>query len=157
MIINVRLNDCAFSFLISSQSRADLLTLGLAVTSILTGLVWLSIQPKSITPVKASLYAFCVLFSSTAMHTRYAHVHVKLNGSGLIYPWYWYQVDPQGVECQVFYSQLSEWVVSEIFWYSLLLFSFFTWFSHICMTFQWWVHKFLEFIPTYNDHITLVF
>ncbi|EOY00279.1 Cofactor assembly of complex C [Theobroma cacao] len=59
----------------SSQSRADLLTLGLAVTSILTGLVWLSIQPKSITPV-----------------------------------------DPQGVECQVFYSQLSEWVVSEIFW-----------------------------------------
>ncbi|XWS22528.1 hypothetical protein CRYUN_Cryun29cG0044200 [Craigia yunnanensis] len=35
----------------SSQSRADLLTLGLAVTNILTGLVWLSIRPKSITPV----------------------------------------------------------------------------------------------------------
>lgn len=35
----------------SSQSRADLLTLGLAVTNILTGLVWLSIRPKSVTPV----------------------------------------------------------------------------------------------------------
>ncbi|XP_023513804.1 protein COFACTOR ASSEMBLY OF COMPLEX C SUBUNIT B CCB4, chloroplastic [Cucurbita pepo subsp. pepo] len=35
----------------SSQSRADLLTLGLAVTNVLTGLVWLSIRPKSITPV----------------------------------------------------------------------------------------------------------
>ncbi|MED6186398.1 Protein COFACTOR ASSEMBLY OF COMPLEX C SUBUNIT B ccb4, chloroplastic, variant 2 [Stylosanthes scabra] len=35
----------------SSQSRADLLTLGLAVTNILTGLVWLSIRPKSIIPV----------------------------------------------------------------------------------------------------------
>lgn len=32
----------------SSQSRADLLTLGLAVTNILAGLVWLSIKPKSI-------------------------------------------------------------------------------------------------------------
>ncbi|XP_061360819.1 protein COFACTOR ASSEMBLY OF COMPLEX C SUBUNIT B CCB4, chloroplastic isoform X2 [Gastrolobium bilobum] len=35
----------------SSQSRADLLTLGLAVTNILTGLVWLSIRPKSVTEV----------------------------------------------------------------------------------------------------------
>ncbi|KAF9624686.1 hypothetical protein IFM89_012979 [Coptis chinensis] len=35
----------------SSQSRADLLTLGLAVTNILTGLVWLSIRPKSISAV----------------------------------------------------------------------------------------------------------
>ncbi|KAL0538954.1 hypothetical protein IC582_023125 [Cucumis melo] len=35
----------------SSQSRADLLTLGLAVTNVLAGLVWLSIRPKSITPV----------------------------------------------------------------------------------------------------------
>ncbi|CAN0925742.1 Protein COFACTOR ASSEMBLY OF COMPLEX C SUBUNIT B CCB4, chloroplastic [Linum grandiflorum] len=35
----------------SSQSRADLLTLGLAVTSILTGLVWLTIKPKSISVV----------------------------------------------------------------------------------------------------------
>ncbi|KAJ9187579.1 hypothetical protein P3X46_003019 [Hevea brasiliensis] len=35
----------------SSQSRADLLTLGLAVTNILTGLVWLTIRPKSISPV----------------------------------------------------------------------------------------------------------
>ncbi|KAF7829406.1 protein COFACTOR ASSEMBLY OF COMPLEX C SUBUNIT B CCB4, chloroplastic [Senna tora] len=35
----------------SSQSRADLLTLGLAVTNILTGLIWLSIRPKSITMV----------------------------------------------------------------------------------------------------------
>ncbi|KAK4598276.1 hypothetical protein RGQ29_015662 [Quercus rubra] len=35
----------------SSQSRSDLLTLGLAVTNILTGLVWLSIRPKSISVV----------------------------------------------------------------------------------------------------------
>ncbi|KDO82660.1 hypothetical protein CISIN_1g022217mg [Citrus sinensis] len=35
----------------SSQSRADLLAISLAVTSILTGLVWLSIRPKSITVV----------------------------------------------------------------------------------------------------------
>lgn len=35
----------------SSQSRADLLALGLAVTNILTGLVWLSIRPKIMTPV----------------------------------------------------------------------------------------------------------
>ncbi|KAJ9554374.1 hypothetical protein OSB04_018419 [Centaurea solstitialis] len=32
----------------SSQSRADLLTIGLAVTNILAGLVWLSIRPKTI-------------------------------------------------------------------------------------------------------------
>uniref|UniRef100_A0A803PCD1 Protein COFACTOR ASSEMBLY OF COMPLEX C SUBUNIT B CCB4, chloroplastic n=1 Tax=Cannabis sativa TaxID=3483 RepID=A0A803PCD1_CANSA len=32
----------------SSQSRADLLTLGLAVTNILAGLVWLSIRPKPV-------------------------------------------------------------------------------------------------------------
>ncbi|KAK4760458.1 hypothetical protein SAY87_005351 [Trapa incisa] len=37
----------------SSQSRADLLTLGLAVTNILAGLVWLSIRPKSISVVKS--------------------------------------------------------------------------------------------------------
>lgn len=36
----------------SSQSRADLLALGLAVTNLLTGLVWLSIRPKTITPVE---------------------------------------------------------------------------------------------------------
>ncbi|KAJ4711210.1 protein COFACTOR ASSEMBLY OF COMPLEX C SUBUNIT B CCB4, chloroplastic [Melia azedarach] len=35
----------------SSQSRADLLAIALAVTNILTGLVWLSIRPKSITVV----------------------------------------------------------------------------------------------------------
>ncbi|XP_058777209.1 protein COFACTOR ASSEMBLY OF COMPLEX C SUBUNIT B CCB4, chloroplastic [Vicia villosa] len=35
----------------SSQSRADLLTLGLAVTNILAGLVWLSIKPKTIAVV----------------------------------------------------------------------------------------------------------
>ncbi|XP_042056044.1 protein COFACTOR ASSEMBLY OF COMPLEX C SUBUNIT B CCB4, chloroplastic-like [Salvia splendens] len=35
----------------SSQSRADLLTLGLAVTNILNGLVWLSIRPKTISVV----------------------------------------------------------------------------------------------------------
>lgn len=36
----------------SSQSRADLLTLGLAVTNILAGLVWLSIRPKTISVVE---------------------------------------------------------------------------------------------------------
>ncbi|XP_024990901.1 protein COFACTOR ASSEMBLY OF COMPLEX C SUBUNIT B CCB4, chloroplastic isoform X1 [Cynara cardunculus var. scolymus] len=35
----------------SSQSRADLLTIGLAVTNILAGLVWLSIRPKTISVV----------------------------------------------------------------------------------------------------------
>lgn len=35
----------------SSQSRADLLTLALAVTNLLAGLVWLSIQPKYVSPV----------------------------------------------------------------------------------------------------------
>ncbi|KAJ4836778.1 Protein COFACTOR ASSEMBLY OF COMPLEX C SUBUNIT B ccb4, chloroplastic [Turnera subulata] len=35
----------------SSQSRADLLTLGLAVTNILAGLVWLTIRPKYISKV----------------------------------------------------------------------------------------------------------
>ncbi|XP_043707283.1 protein COFACTOR ASSEMBLY OF COMPLEX C SUBUNIT B CCB4, chloroplastic isoform X3 [Telopea speciosissima] len=35
----------------SSQSRADLLTLGLAVTNVLAGLVWLSIRPKSVSKV----------------------------------------------------------------------------------------------------------
>lgn len=40
-----------FHYPSSSQSRADLLTLGLAVTNILTGLVWLSIRPKSISVV----------------------------------------------------------------------------------------------------------
>ncbi|KVI05585.1 Protein of unknown function DUF2930 [Cynara cardunculus var. scolymus] len=37
----------------SSQSRADLLTIGLAVTNILAGLVWLSIRPKTISVVRA--------------------------------------------------------------------------------------------------------
>ncbi|KAM0932059.1 putative cofactor assembly of complex C subunit B, CCB2/CCB4 [Dioscorea sansibarensis] len=35
----------------SSQSRADILSLALAVTNILAGLVWLSIRPKNISPV----------------------------------------------------------------------------------------------------------
>ncbi|KAE8798440.1 Protein COFACTOR ASSEMBLY OF COMPLEX C SUBUNIT B CCB4, chloroplastic [Hordeum vulgare] len=35
----------------SSQSRADILTLALSVTDILAGLVWLSIRPKTISPV----------------------------------------------------------------------------------------------------------
>ncbi|KAI8527659.1 hypothetical protein RHMOL_Rhmol12G0093100 [Rhododendron molle] len=35
----------------SSQSRADLLTVGLAVTNILAGLVWLSIRPKTIVAI----------------------------------------------------------------------------------------------------------
>ncbi|KAJ4745744.1 cofactor assembly of complex C [Rhynchospora pubera] len=38
----------------SSQSRADILTLSLAATDILAGLVWLSIRPKYISPVAPS-------------------------------------------------------------------------------------------------------
>lgn len=45
--------------LCSSQSRADLLTLGLAVTNILNGLVWLSIRPKAISAVRT-----CVVIMS---------------------------------------------------------------------------------------------
>ncbi|CAI0386677.1 unnamed protein product [Linum tenue] len=47
----------------SSQSRADLLTLGLAVTSILTGLVWLTIKPKTISVVNP-LGVECRMISS---------------------------------------------------------------------------------------------
>ncbi|CAI0379562.1 unnamed protein product [Linum tenue] len=47
----------------SSQSRADLLALGLAVTSILTGLVWLTIKPKSISVVNP-LGVECRMISS---------------------------------------------------------------------------------------------
>ncbi|MBA0566904.1 hypothetical protein Golax_009149 [Gossypium laxum] len=47
----------------SSQSRADLLTLGLAVTNVLTGLVWLSIRPKSITPVEPQGVECQVIYS----------------------------------------------------------------------------------------------
>lgn len=47
-----------FSITGSSQSRADLLTLGLAVTNILNGLVWLSIKPKSISTVRKLLHVF---------------------------------------------------------------------------------------------------
>ncbi|EPS60415.1 hypothetical protein M569_14388, partial [Genlisea aurea] len=36
----------------SSQSRADLLAIGLAVTNVLNGLVWLSVRPKSISMVE---------------------------------------------------------------------------------------------------------
>ncbi|TYI30142.1 hypothetical protein ES332_A05G364800v1 [Gossypium tomentosum] len=50
-------------FSISSQSRADLLTLGLAVTNVLTGLVWISIRPKSITPVEPQGVECQVIYS----------------------------------------------------------------------------------------------
>ncbi|XP_039119204.1 protein COFACTOR ASSEMBLY OF COMPLEX C SUBUNIT B CCB4, chloroplastic-like isoform X4 [Dioscorea cayenensis subsp. rotundata] len=43
----------------SSQSRADILSLALAVTNILAGLVWLSIRPKNISPVSLTC---CRLF-----------------------------------------------------------------------------------------------
>ncbi|KAJ6898149.1 hypothetical protein NC652_024853 [Populus alba x Populus x berolinensis] len=42
------------AFGVSSNNSADLLTLGLAVTSTLTGLVWLAIRPKSISVVRAT-------------------------------------------------------------------------------------------------------
>ncbi|XP_014490536.1 uncharacterized protein LOC106753261 isoform X3 [Vigna radiata var. radiata] len=55
----------------SSQSRADLLTLGLAVTNILTGLVWLSIKPKSITVVNprgVECKRFCTTLPEVALN-----------------------------------------------------------------------------------------
>lgn len=44
----------------SSQSRADLLALGLAVTNILNGLVWLSIRPKTISVVRRIFIMFLI-------------------------------------------------------------------------------------------------
>ena len=49
----------------SSQSRADLLALGLAVTNVLTGLVWLSIRPKSISKVRV----FSSVISQLQIHS----------------------------------------------------------------------------------------
>ena len=46
---------CSISYNPSSQSRADILTLALSVTDILAGLVWLSIRPKSISPVRIKI------------------------------------------------------------------------------------------------------
>lgn len=60
--------DCNVSSC-SSQSRADLLTLGLAVTNILTGLIWLSIRPKSISMVRdLGRYSY-LLYTRTDVHT----------------------------------------------------------------------------------------
>lgn len=56
--------SCEVYLSCSSQSRADLLTLGLAVTNILTGLVWLSIRPKSVSVVRASHLLFQPQFFS---------------------------------------------------------------------------------------------
>ncbi|WVZ11736.1 hypothetical protein V8G54_016266 [Vigna mungo] len=60
-------SDC----ICSSQSRADLLTLGLAVANILTGLVWLSIKPKSITVVNprgVECKRFCTTLPEVALN-----------------------------------------------------------------------------------------
>lgn len=46
----------------SLQSRADLLTLGLAVANILNGLVWLSIRPKPITAVRNPTFHIMLSF-----------------------------------------------------------------------------------------------
>ena len=46
---------CSIFYNPSSQSRADILTLALSVTDILAGLVWLSIRPKSISPVRIKI------------------------------------------------------------------------------------------------------
>ncbi|XP_077245346.1 cofactor assembly of complex C isoform X2 [Tasmannia lanceolata] len=51
-LLNRTLSGVApFSDASSSQSRTDILTLGLAVTNLLAGLVWLSIRPKYISAV----------------------------------------------------------------------------------------------------------
>jgi hypothetical protein len=54
----------------SSQSRADILTLALSVTDILAGLVWLSIRPKSISPVSFLSFAayYCSKFFTIIPH-----------------------------------------------------------------------------------------
>ena len=51
-LLHIYIYVCVCVCVCSSQSRADLLTLGLAVTNILAGLVWLSIRPKTISMVR---------------------------------------------------------------------------------------------------------
>lgn len=59
------MNLCNFNFLCSSQARVGLLTIALVVTNILlTGLVWLSIQPKSINVLTAPHMLLTFLFKT---------------------------------------------------------------------------------------------
>ncbi|RWW29705.1 hypothetical protein BHE74_00008062, partial [Ensete ventricosum] len=51
-------SHCSLS---SSQSRADILTLSLSVTNLLTGLVWLSIRPKYVSPVSITVAGPCAI------------------------------------------------------------------------------------------------
>ncbi|KAI5437299.1 variant 2 [Lathyrus oleraceus] len=74
----------------SSQSRADLLTLGLAVTNILAGLVWLSIRPKSIAVV-----------SLIPLHSLFI---------------IWFKVNPQGAECKKLCTALPDVALTELLW-----------------------------------------
>ncbi|XP_029127432.1 protein COFACTOR ASSEMBLY OF COMPLEX C SUBUNIT B CCB4, chloroplastic isoform X3 [Cajanus cajan] len=85
----------------SSQSRADLLTLGLAVTNILTGLVWLSIRPKSITAASL-VHFFALLFFI-----------LNVFSIGLCFL---VQVNPQGVECKRFCTTLPDVARNELLW-----------------------------------------
>ncbi|KAL3631089.1 hypothetical protein CASFOL_024073 [Castilleja foliolosa] len=76
----------------SSQSRADLLTLGLAVTNILNGLVWLSIRPKSISVVNPNGIECRRIYhelpdsvnSELLWHGRYADVSDSKGGEPVI-------------------------------------------------------------------------
>ncbi|CAA2996660.1 COFACTOR ASSEMBLY OF COMPLEX C SUBUNIT B CCB4, chloroplastic isoform X1 [Olea europaea subsp. europaea] len=96
----------------SSQSRADLLTLGLAVTCILNGLVWLSIRPKSISVVRR-LYPICVLIGFSPPF--YPDVLVYVAETILFLP-FKFQVNPEGVECQRIFSDFPDFVISELLW-----------------------------------------
>lgn len=85
----------------SSQSRADLLTLGLAVTNILAGLVWLSVKPKSITVVSLILLAASLFFHSKCVFNRLVFL---------------VQVNPRGVECKSLCATLPEVARNELLW-----------------------------------------
>lgn len=104
--------------IISSQSRADLLTLGLAVTNILAGLVWLSIRPKTISVVRLSiishwllLNSFRNLFSLFFYHSFGYNKYCFWSRLLLIS-----QVNPQGIECQIINPDLPSRVASELIW-----------------------------------------
>lgn len=92
----------------SSQSRADLLTLGLAVTNILTGLVWLSVRPKSITAVSSFHLNFQLLPLSIPLFSW-----IKLNSCIVLV---FVQVNPQGVECKRVCTGLPDVAVTELLW-----------------------------------------
>lgn len=113
LFLNAKCCFIPFSFFCSSQSRADLLTLGLAVTCILNGLVWLSIRPKSISVVRR-LYPICALIGFSPPFYPDVLVYVAETILLLLFK---FQVNPEGVECQRIFSDFPDFVISELLWY----------------------------------------